>query len=1054
MIDGIKTWQAPELTQLGRLPMRATMYPFPNQELALAGVREASPWYASLNGQWDFVLLDKPESVPQEFWNAKDLAWCKMPVPSNWTMQPHANSQLDKPHYTNVQMPFPELPPIVPTQNPTGLYRHEFKTPENWNTRRTVLHIGGAESVLYVWLNNQFVGMAKDSRLPSEYDITKFLQPGKNMLACAVVKWSDATFIEDQDQWWMGGIHREAYLYSTAKSFVQDVFARPELSKNLNRGTLKISANSSFENMLDFWPLAPARGSAEISAQLFDAKGKAILEKPIKAKPVPTPPAIHTPHHIEPFEFEVEVNNPKLWSAESPYLYTLVLTLHEGTKVLECLPIKIGFRRIEIKNRQLLINNQAVRIHGVNRHDHDHKTGKTISRELMEQDARTMKQFNINAVRSSHYPNDPYWLDLCDQYGLYVIDEANIEAHAFYHELCNDPRYASAFLERGLRMLERDKNHASIVAWSLGNESGYGPNHDAMAAYMRARDTRPLHYEGAVAVAGWHAGQTATDIVCPMYPSIEKIVAWAKQKTNDPRPLIMCEYSHAMGNSNGSLKDYFAAFDAHPSLQGGFIWEWLDHGILAQDKTGKEYWKYGGDFDDFPNDMNFVCDGLVWPDRTPHTGLLEYKHLARPVVLHSANPKTGTLEIENRQYFTDLSGFNGRWELLQDGKAIATGKLSGLKTKPRSKQKIKIKLPKTQPGHEHHLNVYFTQKHETAWCNAGHEICADQIALPTKSASKKMIAPKKSDLQFEKTNEGWEILGQGFSLRVNQEQARLEQFLLGNTTLFKTGPVLNVWRAPTDNDGLKIVWNEEVAGERFSHGIVARNWMRCIYPQWLEAGLDKARLAPRNAKVWRNKNGIICIELKQAMVCAKGIEVQLVQDCQVLENGQLHFKNTYEIDKRLPKLPRLGVMLELPNEMKGLQWFGRGPQENYRDRDAASLVGMYQSTVQEQYLPYIMPQEHGNKTDVRWVSLQNEMGVGLRAEAVAKHLEISASNYLATDLEPALHTHELRAREQVFLNLDYAQRGLGTASCGPDVLPQYEIKTGKHMHAFLLSVLS
>ncbi len=662
-MGGAKTWMTPEIIQANRLPSRATAYPYPNQRLALANDRDASPWFLPLNGDWDFHLAQKPEDVPADFIQpgfepAGRDAWMKLPVPGNWTL----HGTFDKPHYTNVQMPFPDEPPHVPEKNPTGCYRTVLDLPETWRDRRIVLHFGGAESVLYVYVNGASVGMSKDSRLPSEFDITSFVTVGqKNIVSAVVVKYSDASFIEDQDQWWMGGLHREVYAYSTAPVYLSDLFAVGNLENNYRDGRLKLTAKIGF-------PGQPEE-NWQVEAQLYDSKGKAAFRKPLRAAVVVARgswPRIQA-------EFNQAFKKPLLWSADAPHLYRLVVTLKDPNgKFVESTSTRIGFRSIEVRDRMLLINGKRVLIKGVNRHDHHDTKGKALDRETMRLDALTMKRFNVNAVRTSHYPNDPHWLDLCDEIGLYVIDEANLESHAYYHQVCRDPRYASAFLERAVRMVERDKNHPCVMLWSLGNESGYGPNHDAMAGWIRGYDSsRPLHYEPGVWLHGtrkqptkeaYNSGYRVTDVVCPMYPTIETIIKWATDKKHPDRkrPLIMCEYSHAMGNSNGSLADYWDAFEKYPGLQGGFIWEWIDHGI-KQTKDGKEYWAYGGDFGDQPNDLNFVCDGLVWPDRTPHPGLYEFKHLAQPVKALGFN--NDAFELKNKQDFATLAWVRSEWEL-------------------------------------------------------------------------------------------------------------------------------------------------------------------------------------------------------------------------------------------------------------------------------------------------------------------------------------------------------------------------------------------------------
>jgi len=1028
----LKTWQSPETLSLNRLPARATTYPYPSAAAALKNCREASPWWRSLNGDWDFRLVGRPEDVPAEFAQpdyALDAAWSKLPVPSNWTMHGHGY-----PHYTNVVMPFNDLPPQVPAENPTGLYRTRFTVPADWDGRRIILHIGGAESVLYVWVDGQAVGLAKDTRLPSEFDLTAYVRAGAtHTLAAAVVKWSDASFVEDQDQWWMGGIHREVYLYSQAALYLEDVFVRGEVAADLRNASLAVDVRVGA-------PDAEAKG-CRIRVQLHDAQGRPVLRRPAEG-------AVHATdfwrHPRKRIRLSLPVKAPKLWSAESPNLYTAVVTLigPDGA-VLEHTSAQVGFRRIETRNRQLLINGQPVLITGVNRHEHDDVRGKAVTREGMLQDIRVMKQHNINAVRTSHYPNDPQWYDLCDEYGLYVFDEANVESHAFYQELSHDNRYAPAFLDRGLRMVERDKNHPSIIAWSLGNESGYGPHHDAMAAWIRQRDpSRVIHYEGAISF-DWTGGKAATDLICPMYPQIDKLVAWARdRKSPDQRPLIMCEYSHAMGNSNGSLADYFDAFEQYHGLQGGFIWEWVDHGIRRRDAQGREYWAYGGDFGDTPSDKNFVCDGLVWPDRRAHPGLYEYKHLAQPVRVETVDARRGRFRVQNRRWFTGLADLRGTWELLVDGVVKAQGALPALKAAPRQQQAITLKYPAlTLPmAAEVHVNFRFFTRKATTWCEAGHEVAWHQHAVPAaafkRAQAPEAVAAPSGKVELTSKPTGWQVRAASLTFEVDRERGEIANLSRDGEIVLLRGPRLNVWRAATDNDGLKLFEFVNWGGAR-------------LLTDCLKVGYDRMEAAGAKVTARGLRSGEAEIVIRSRWRCP-GVKryITHTHTYRVGLAGDLEVTNDFDLDRRLPEVPRLGVSLVLPPTQEQLSWLGLGPWENYTDRKRSALVGRYDSTVTEQYVPYILPQEHGNKCDVRWIELRDDRGAGLRFSAIGRPFEASASHFTAADLYAAKHTTDLTPRPEVLLNLDYGQRGLGTASCGPDTLPQYRIPAGKYRLAF------
>jgi beta-galactosidase len=966
-LAGQKSWESPELTSLNRLPPHATLVPFPTAELAATLDRSRSRWFASLDGEWEFRLAGRPEQAARALRSAR--GWSTVDVPGLWTMQGHGT-----PHYTNVVMPFDERPPRVPDENPTGIYRRRFELPRGWRKRRVVLHFGGAEGALHVLVNGQPVGIAKDSRTPSEFDVTELVRHGEpNELVAVVVQWSDASFVEDQDHWWQAGLPREVALYSKGESSIADVFARGDLDEDYKHGLLSVAAEGA-------------------EARLLDPSGRTVLVEPLRTGRLDAP-----------------VRSPRRWSADDPALYTLVVS--RGDESVAC---RLGFRRVEVRNRRLLVNGKPVLIRGVNRHDHDDVHGRAVSRDIMEADARLMKQFNVNAVRTSHYPNDPYWLDLCDRYGLYVIDEANIESHAYYDDVCRDPRYVNAFVERVRNMVERDKNHPSVILWSLGNESGYGPNHDAAAGWVRARDpSRPLHYEGAIRF-DWSGGQRATDVVCPMYAAVEEIEAWARE-SDDPRPLILCEYSHAMGNSNGGLADYFAAFERHDALQGGFVWEWIDHGIRRTDAQGRPYWAYGGDFGETPNDANFCADGLVWPDRTPHPALHELKFLARPVSVEQL--KEGRFRIRKRQEFAGLEGFRGTWELAVDGDVVRTGKLPALRGDAVD---VTLDIASVVPG-ERFVTFRFELRRATEWAPAGHEVAYQQLALPARAIRRvrgRKAALSESDRSF--------VLESG-SLRAVVEDGLTELSVNGRNVL-EEGPSLQLWRAPTDNDGLRLL------PERRS-GVLHR---------WLELGLD--RIEQRLADV-RARDGGVQVARRAS---GRGRWEDAVHEQRFLLTTEgLLVENEVRLGPDLRDLPRVGVVLLLLPELERLEWFGLGPWESYPDRKASATVGRFESTVTHQYVPYILPQEHGHRSSARRLALTDAQGFGLEVEG-RPTIGFSASHFTADDLYAARHTYDLHPRRDVVLSLDHAQRGLGTASCGPDTGQRYRLLESSYRFSYLL----
>jgi beta-galactosidase len=1038
-----RSWEHPQTISLGRLPARATLTPYPDVESARA--RGPSPWVMSLNGDWRFTLAPRPEAAPDGFAQPgfDVAAWATLPVPSNWTMHGY-----DRPQYTNVQMPFDLAPPHVPDDNPTGLYRTTFTLPDNWGGRRVVLQVGAAESVLYVWLNGAAVGMGKDSRLPQEFDLTPFLAPsGANLLALAVIKWSDASFVEDQDQWWMGGVFRDVFLYATAGAYIADVFAGAAPDAAFEDGTLTVTTRLGFEDRPeDGWT---------VQSQLFDSAGRAVLAEP-PAKAVRADNRRHNPYGgpLSRIVQTVDVTRPQLWSHEAPNLYTVVISLISPQgDLVEATSCRVGFRRVELGDRELLINGRPVMIRGMNRHEHDPVRGKAVTRESMLADVRLMKQFNVNAVRASHYPNAEAWYDLCDEYGLYVIDEANLEAHAFLHDLCRDPSYAAQFVDRGLRMVERDKNHPCVIAWSLGNESGYGPNHDAMAGLIRGLDpSRPLHYEGAT--WAWderytpirpgllpdpasRTGKRASDLICPMYPPIDAIVRWAEaDDPADRRPMILCEYSHAMGNSNGSLGDYWDAFAAHHGLQGGFIWEWCDHGITRHTPDGRAYFAYGGDFGDEPNDKNFCCDGIVGADRLPHPALWEFKTLAQPIVVRWLDPAAGVVEIRSKRDFTTLADLAGAWTLEIDGEPVAEGRLPRLDAAPSETEAVTIPCPRPtlRAGQEAFLVLRFRLAEGAAYAPAGHEVAWAQLPLALPGAPATARAPSgAAPLAMQEQDGRATISGEAFQLSFSAEHG-LERMVWRNHPVIIAGPRLQLWRGPTDNDGIK--------------AMPPRNGRTLA--RWLDAGLDRLTQNPVQFAVSADDGGVE-VRIEHIAACAASPRAVVFRHHYRIDaDGRVAVDCAFNVDPAVDDLPRLGVTLTLPDEFERMQWFGRGPGETYADRQRAGWIGRFAGAVSEQYTPYAVPQEHGNKTELRWIEAASP-AAAVRFTPAAL-CEGSLSRFAPEDLFAAAHTTDLTPRAEVRVNLDVAQRGLGTASCGPDTLERYRISAGAHRFCFEIEV--
>lgn len=996
----LRFWELPELTSVNRLPMRATLYPYGSVKQAAAGNRDKSPYVHSLDGSWDFQIYSSPQEAAASLRDCEDLRYKSIEVPRNWQMQ-----GVGSPHYTNIIMPFPNEPPTVPEKNPTAIYRRLFSLPADWRSRRVVLHFGAATSLLVVFVNGTFVGLSKDSCLPAEFDITEHVKAGKqNEVTAMVVQWSDASYLEDQDQWWLAGLHREVFLYSTNRVWIQDVQTTASWDGAREQGELSLSVRIGYQNQ-------PIDGGT-VKIQIFDPTGHAALPAPITA---PVSPKGHT--HAWPrlsADFQLTLPEAAPWSAEQPSLYRIIVTLkHPSGR--DITTTRFGFRSIDIRDRKLLVNGKRTLIHGVNRHDHDDTRGKALTIERMRQDVTLMKQFNVNAVRTSHYPNDPAFLDLCDEYGLYVIDEANIESHAFHNSLCKDTRYRSAWVDRAARMVQRDRNHPCIIAWSLGNESGYGPNHDAAAAWIRAEDpSRPLHYEGAISrkqtKSDWHLGQMATDIVCPMYADLEEIETWSRGGGDGHRPLILCEYSHAMGNSNGGLSDYYKLFETLPGIQGGFIWEWVDHGILRHTDQGTPYWAYGGDFGDSPNDGNFCCDGLVSADRTPHPGLFELKKLAQPVRVLHENSARYQFRILNRYDFISLSHLRGEWILLVDGEETAHGEVGQLDAKASEFQLFNWSRPRRHlSGHETSLVFRFFTKHEFSGCPSGHLVAHEQITLTPEFL--KCPKPRPAPLS------SIEILDNGESFSLGDHRFPL--------------PQLNIWRPPTDNDGIKLWSGQE-------HKPLGR-WRR------LKLDQVQSRLV-RHQKHTSNRSQTWTFE-------ASGREhwkdVRWSLNASVFENT-LQLVAKFRLGADLIDPPRVGLLFRLPLYTQ-IRWYGYGPRDNYPDRLASSILAIHEGAVGDQASPYVVPQEYGLKCQARWAEFSASHLPTIRC-AAEEPFHFSCLPYHPLELTRATHTCDLADDTEIYLCVDAAHRGVGTGSCGPDTFPSYRILERDHVLKISLSL--
>ena len=1015
----VPEWENPLVFSVNAEPPHATFVPFPNEAAALKNDRNSSPFFQSLNGNWKFLWVTKPDDVPAGFFEPgfNVSAWKEIMVPSNWEFQGYGIPIYVNETYEWVKPPAQPDPPHVPHDyNPTGCYRRAFTVPAAWKDKEVFVHFGAVKSAFYVWVNGRYVGYSEDSKTPAEWDITRYLSGGENSICLKVLRWSDGSYLECQDFWRISGIERDVYLTAAPRVRIRDFWVVADLDENYRDGKLTVTAD-----LISTPPLTRAE-SFSIGMKIFDSSGQTLAADARTAE--------MTGKGSGTVRFERTIPSPDPWSAETPILYPVVLTLSDRSgRILESVGCRVGFRKVEIANGRLLINGRRVLLKGVNRHEHDPDRAHVISEESMVKDIRLMKQFNINAVRTCHYPNDPRWYELCDEYGLYLIDEANIESHGMgYGEKspAKNPDWGPAHLDRTRRMVERDKNHPSVIIWSLGNEAGDGINFEATSAWIHGRDrTRPVHYERA-------ERRPHTDIVCPMYPRIEDLEAYAVREQT--RPLIMCEYDHSMGNSTGNLQDYWDVIEKHDQLQGGFIWDWVDQGTTKKNEKGEFYWAYGGDYGPpgTPSSGNFCCNGLVAPDRTPHPGLWEVKKVYQPFKIRMARTRGGrpAVEIANAFNFTSLAGFNIRWEYLSDAAApIAKGLIEKPDLGPGETGVFALDIPAfdPKPATEYFLNVFVETAADGPLIPRGHIAASGQFETEPGRPAEKAASSGLPVLKLSQTEAGASIQGVSFSLTFDKKTGIMTSFKSGKTELLKQGPEPNFWRAPTDND--------------FGNGMERR----CAV--WRRAGANRTL---ENFEIRQTGTSEVEASASYRLDDVKAIYRLKYR---ILGSGDIIIDVALSPTvQNLPEIPRLGMILELPGEFNRIQWFGRGPHENYVDRRTSAFVGRYTSEVGKMLIPYVSIQEYGNRTDVRWVALSNQDGAGLLAAGLPR-LDFSALPYTSEDLTQEnrgdKHPTDIARRDFVTLNLDYGQMGVGgDDSWGAQPHPQYKIKFGGSVHEF------
>jgi beta-galactosidase len=1009
----------------------ATFVPFVDVQGAIENDWEASPYHQSLNGTWKFDWVKNPADRPRGFYDPEYNVeeWDEIEVPSNWEMkgygipiyvnQPYAFAD---PRALITEMEKPNPPHVPHDYNPVGSYRREFSLPTNWEGKEIFIHFGAVKSAMFIWVNGQKIGYSQGSKTPAEWNITPHLRFGEaNTLAVQVFRWSDGTYLESQDFWRMSGIERDVYLYATPEVRIADFFAVADLDDVYINGKLDLTID-----LTNHQPGSRTKGHS-VEVQLYeDGLGTPILTETLAIA--------FDEMGTATLSFEKEIDNPMKWTAETPNLYSLVLLLKDKQNgVTEAVGSKIGFRRSEIKNGQLLLNGKAILLKGVNRHEHDPYEGHVISLESMLQDIRLFKENNINAVRTSHYPNDPKWYELCDRYGIYVIDEANIEAHGSFWKggwggghLAMVPAWGAAHLDRMRRMVERDKNHPSVIVWSMGNEAGNGDAFAAGYTWIKERDpSRPVQYQ-------FKDAQPYTDFQTPMYAGVGYLEKYASE--THERPLILCEYTHSMGNSTGNLQDYWDVIEQHPQLQGGFIWDWVDQGLVKEDENGEPFWAYGGDFGEgiVPSDLNFCLNGLVDADRSPHPALSEVKKVYQYIKILPEDLGSGKIRLRNRFDFRSTEGLSFELSILADDEIVATQAYADLVIPAGSDRVISFPLPQDpiRAGVEYFLNISVTTTEEQGLIRAGHTIAREQFLLPIHREGDADEATQLPALQWKEEEARVSIQGQEFEVQFDSDSGMLTKYSFRGNDLIVRGPEPNFWRAPTDND--------------FGYKIYERLGV------WEDAGPN------RTLKDFSVKQmGENSVEIQVAY------ELPDVQSTTrihytVSANGEVIVTMNFTPGTGgLPTIPRMGMRMQIPEEYNNVRWFGRGPEENYSDRNTGAFVGLYEKSVEDLYFPYASPQENGNRTDTRWIALTGEQGMGLKVTG-ASVLSWSALYFTQEDLSQedrgSKHTSDLKKRDFISLNLDHKQMGVGgDTSWGAWPHGEYRLPPKEYSYNFRLS---
>lgn len=1027
-------WEDQSVISRNKLPARSTSYSFPSEELALKGDRTQSR-LISLNGEWQFHFEADSKNRPLDFYSGENkvTGWDKIEVPSCWEMKGYGT-----PIYTNSTYPFPNNPPLIKRTNPVGSYFRTFELPADWDGKQIILHFGGVSSAFYVWVNGQMVGYSEDSCLPSEFDVTEKVLKGKNTVAVQVFRWSDGSYLEDQDHWRMSGIQREVMIMAQPRVALNDFFVRTKFDENLEDALLQIRPVVTMKDSTDIegWT---------VEAMLYSPTDKPKFTQPLK---IDLSKIVYEEYpqrdNVEFALLSTKVESPQKWSAELPVLYTLVLNLKDSKgNILESRSSKIGFRDIRIQDGVFLVNGKPVKLYGVNRHDHSETGGKTVTRDDMLKDVLLMKQYNLNAVRTCHYPNDPYFYDLCDQYGLYVMDEANIETHHAAGYLTNQPSWHAAFSDRVIRMVERDKNHASIISWSLGNESGTGPNHAAAAGWVKDFDpTRPIHYEGAQGDPTrkeykdygspeyrknpYLANPDDTwyvDMLSRMYCTFDQL----KGLSESPyvkRPIVMCEYSHSMGNSTGNLMEYWNLIRSKKNLMGGFIWDWIDQGIARTDDKGRKWWAYGGDYGDKPNDANFCINGLISPNRTIKAATEECKYVFQPVVVEPYDQDKMQFRIKNRFQFRNLNEFDIRWTLTENGKETGTGSLGAFNVLPGESKLFAVESDLSKANGEVWLKISVKLAKDELFAKRGHEIAKEQF-LVKGAVAVQPVASTIAVQVFEDSEKNLTLGAKDFKVTFDKTTGYLTKYQFQGKEILIDQLKPNFWRPLTDND----IRAWDVIKNLSDWPSIASS-LKLVQIKVLDEGIAK----------------LVIADLKSD----KGLNLQL--SYKVSGGGTVEVNYLAKIDDKLSEPLRIGLTTELSGDLGVMSFYGKGPYENYSDRCRAAEVNVYSGKVDDFIFHYVRPQENGNHTQVRWLALRNATGSGLMIVGM-QPLNTSVWPYTTENISKATHINDLEPAGFFTVNIDLGQAGVGgndTWSWRGIPLPEYHLNKKEYSYGFKL----